>query len=137
MGASYVLGRREGRFGGPEKPLSARGLKGYLAYWCREVARFIVNAPAKKTLNVKGISEGTWIMPEDVVLALQEMGCLETRKTASGSLIVNKAKVRDWAAKHKVVLAPVVDVEAFFEEETSEESEEEEGSESEGGSQSN
>lgn len=134
MGASYVLGRREGRFGGPEKPLSARGLKGYLAYWCREVARFIVEAPAKKTTNVKSISEGTWIMPEDVVMALQEMDCLETRKTASGSLIVNKVKVRDWAVKRKVVLAPVVDVEAFFEE-TSEgsgdEGESESGEESE------
>lgn len=120
MGASYVLGRREGRFGGPEKPLSAKGLKGYLAYWCREVARFIVDAPGKKTVSVKTISDGTWIMPEDVVMALKEMDCLETRKTASGSLVVNKSRVREWATKHKVVLAPVVDVEAFIEESESE-----------------
>jgi hypothetical protein len=118
MGASYVLGRREGRFGGPEKPLSAKGLKGYLAYWCREVARFIVAAPAKKTVSVKSISDATWIMPEDVVMALKEMGCAEGRKTASGSLVVNKARVREWAQEHKVVLAPVVDVEAFVEEES-------------------
>jgi hypothetical protein len=119
MGASYVLGRREGRFGGPEKPLSAKGLKGYLAYWCREVARFIVEeAPAKKTVSVKSISDATWIMPEDVVMALKEMGCAEGRKTASGSLVVNKARVREWALEHKVLLAPVVDVEAFVEEES-------------------
>jgi len=119
MGASYVLGRREGRFGGPEKPLSAKGLKGYLAYWCREVARFIVEeAPAKKTLGVKSISDATWIMPEDVVMALKEMGCAEGRKTAGGSLVVNKARVRDWARERGVSLAPVVDVEAFVEEES-------------------
>jgi hypothetical protein len=118
MGASYVLGRREGRFGGPEKPLSAKGLKGYLAYWCREVARFIVEAPGKKTVSVKSISDATWIMPEDVVMALKEMGCAEGRKTASGNLVVNKARVREWAQEHKVLLAPVVDVEAFVEEES-------------------
>lgn len=122
IGASYVLGRREGRFGGPEKPLSARGLKGYVAYWCREVARFIVEAPGKKTVSVKSISDATWIMPEDVVVALQEMGCVEARKTGSGSLVVNKARVREWAEKYKIALVPVVDVEAFVEEE--EESEE-------------
>jgi hypothetical protein len=132
MGASYVLGRREGRFGGPEKPLSAKGLKGYLAYWCREVARFIVEAPAKKTVSVKSISDATWIMPEDVVMALKEMGCAEGRKTASGSLVVNKARVREWAQEHKVLLAPVVDVEAFVEEE-SELSDVEESSEGEEG----
>ena len=130
MGASYVLGRREGRFGGPEKPLSAKGLKGYLAYWCREVARFIVEAPGKKTVSVKTISEGTWIMPEDVVAALKEMGCLETRKTASGNLVVNKSKVIKWADEHRVLLKPVVDVDAFVEEE-SELSEVEESSEGE------
>lgn len=118
MGASYVLGRREGRFGGPEKPLSAKGLKGYLAYWCREVARFIVGAPGKKTVSVKSVSEGTWIMPEDVVAALKEMGCLEGRKTASGNLVVNKSKVVKWAEEHRVMLRPVVDVDAFIEEES-------------------
>ena len=130
IASSYVLGRREGRFGGPEKPLSAKGLKGYLAYWCREVARFIVEAPSKKTVSVKSISEGTWIMPEDVVAALKEMGCLEGRKTASGNLVVNKSKVIKWAEEHRVVLRPVVDVEAFVEEE-SELSEVEDSSEAE------
>jgi GNAT superfamily N-acetyltransferase len=131
MGASYVLGRREGRFGGPEKPLSAKGLKGYLAYWCREVARFIVDSPGKKTVSIKTVSDGTWIMPEDVVVALKEMGCLEARKTASGSLVVNKSRVREWAEKHRILLAPVVDVEAFVEAEESELSDVEESSEGE------
>ncbi|KAM0719319.1 hypothetical protein Q7P37_005224 [Cladosporium fusiforme] len=109
---------------------SARGLKGYVAYWCREVARYIVEAPGKKTVSVKSISDATWIMPEDVVMALQEMGCLEDRKTASGSLVVNKARVREWAEKKKATLEPVVDVDAFIEEE-SEETDEDEASESE------
>ena len=51
-------------------------------------------------------------------MALKEMGCAEGRKTASGNLVVNKARVREWAQEHKVLLAPVVDVEAFVEEES-------------------
>ena len=92
------------------------------------MAWFIVEAPGKKTVSVKTISDGTWIMPEDVVAALKEMGCLETRKTASGSLVVNKGRVREWADKNKVILAPVVDVDAFVEEEQSELSDVEESS---------
>ena len=60
---------------------------------------------------------------------LKEMGCLEARKTASGSLVVNKGRVREWAEKHKVMLVPVVDVDAFVEEEESELSDVEESSE--------
>lgn len=124
MGASYVLGKREGRFGGPERPLSAMGKKGYTTYWCGEVARFILACPKQKTVNIKDVSEETWILPEDVMAALKEMDVLETRKTASGSIVVNKSKVRSWAEKSKVNMAPVVDVEAFVEDEKSELSEE-------------
>jgi hypothetical protein len=93
------------------------------------VARFIIEAPGKKTVSVKTISDGTWIMPEDVVAALKEMGCSEARKTASGSLVVNKGRVREWADKHRVRLVPVVDVDAFVEEDESELSDVEESSE--------
>ena len=58
-------------------------------------------------------------MAEDVVAALKEMDVLENRKTASGSIVVNKCKVRAWAEKNNVSLKPVVDVEAFVEEEGS------------------
>jgi hypothetical protein len=75
-------------------------------------------------------------MPEDVVVALKEMDCLEARKTASGSLVVNKGRVKEWADKHRVLLAPVVDVDAFVEEEESELSDVEESSEGEGAEES-
>lgn len=119
MGASYVLGKREGRFGGPERPLSTLGRKGYINYWCGEVARYILGCSKQKTVRIKEVSEETWIMAEDVVAALKEMDVLENRKTASGSIVVNKSKVRAWAEKYKVSLEPVVDVEAFVEEEGS------------------
>ncbi|KXT04036.1 hypothetical protein AC578_4945 [Pseudocercospora eumusae] len=118
IGASYVLGRKEGRFGGPERPLSVPGKKGYVSYWSAEIARCLLSQPNRKALGVKEISELTWIMPEDVVVALKEMDVLEKRKTASGNIVLNKNKIRSWVEKGKVRLDPVVDVEAFIEDES-------------------
>ena len=120
MSSSYVLGRREGRFGGPERPLSALGRKSYVRFWCGEVARCILSGGTKRTLGVKEISDETWILPEDVVLALKEMDVLETRKTASGSIVVNKRRVREWVERNKISLEPVVDADGFVEEESEE-----------------
>ncbi|KAK6430567.1 SAS complex subunit [Oleoguttula sp. CCFEE 5521] len=119
IAASYVLGRHEGRFGGPEKPLSAPGRKAYLAYWCGEVAREVLGAPGKKTIGVRDVSKTCWILGEDVVAALREMGITESRKTAGGNLVVNKSRVRAWAEKHSVSLTPIVDAEAFLLDEAS------------------
>jgi hypothetical protein len=125
IGASYVLGKREGRFGGPERPLSVPGRKGYITYWCGEVARCILQQPRQKTMTVKDVSEETWIMAEDVVLALKEMDVVEKRKTASGCVVVNKSRVRAWAEMNVVNLEPVVDVDAFVDEEGSDATSEE------------
>lgn len=126
IAASYELGKREGRFGGPEKPLSTLGRKGYISFWCGEVYRHLLQAPLKRTVTVKDISEGTYIMQEDIVAALKEMDVLENRKMASGSVVVNKSKLRAWAEKHGVSKEPIVDAEAFVEGEEEEEEEESE-----------
>ncbi|KAI7090556.1 hypothetical protein KC356_g1462 [Hortaea werneckii] len=121
IAASYVLGRREGRFGGPEKPLSQLGRKGYIVYWCGEVYRYLMSCHLKKTVTIKEISEETYIMQEDVVAALREMDVVESRKTASGSVVVNKAKLRAWAEKMGVSTEPLIDENAFVQDEESEE----------------
>ncbi|KAK4574088.1 SAS complex subunit [Recurvomyces mirabilis] len=130
IAASYELGRREGRFGGPERPLSALGRKGYVAFWCAEVYRFLVAAPGKRSVSVKEISEATFIMLEDVVVALREMDVLEGRKTAGGSVVVHKGRLRAWAERNRVGKEALVDGEAFVVEES--EGEEEGGSEEDG-----
>lgn len=125
IAASYELGKREGRFGGPERPLSAMGMKGYLWFWSGEAARCIMGMPGKRTMGVKEISDATWILPDDVVGALKEMNVVETRKTASGNVVVSKSKVKAWVEKHGVSLVPLIDVEAFVDAEEEEEEEEE------------
>ncbi|KAK5124423.1 hypothetical protein LTR85_001640 [Meristemomyces frigidus] len=129
IAASYELGKREQRFGGPERPLSALGRKGYVSFWCGEVYRCLLASPLKRTVTVKDISEETYILQEDVVAALKEMDVLEKRKTASGSVVVNKSKLRAWAEKNGVSREPIVDVDAFVEKEEEEDEDDEEESE--------
>ena len=119
IGASYVLGKKEGRFGGPERPLSDLGRKGYIAYWAGEIVRFILNQPKQRAVSIKELSDETWILPEDVIAALKEMNVLEKRKTASGNIVINKGKVRTWAEKARVSMEPVVDIDSFLPEATS------------------
>lgn len=124
IAASYQLGKREGRFGGPERPLSILGRRGYIVFWCGEVARYVMKAPLKKTVTIKDISDDTYILQEDVVAALKEMDVLEKRKTATGNVVLNKSKVRDWAEKHGLSEKPLIDIEAFVEEEEYDEDDE-------------
>jgi hypothetical protein len=42
MGISYEISRREGLLGGPEKPISELGRKGYKRYWAGEICRWIL-----------------------------------------------------------------------------------------------
>ncbi|KAK5137139.1 hypothetical protein LTR08_000644 [Meristemomyces frigidus] len=151
IAASYELGRREKRFGGPERPLSELGRKGYISYWSGEVYRCLVASPLERELTVKDISDETYILQEDVVAALREMDVLEkdevetdgaeteaveaegsvtsaqeTRKAANTVVVLNKRKLRAWAASNRVSAEPIIDVDAFVEDESDEEEEESE-----------
>ena len=82
MGISYEISRREGVIGGPEKPISDLGKKGYKRFWAGEVARWILNQDASNpseevVLDVRECSKATWIAPEDCLVVLREMGVAE------------------------------------------------------------
>jgi len=62
---------------------------------------------------VNSISESTYLLPEDVVIALKEMNVLNSKKRADGTVLVSKAKVREWAITNNVDLTPVVDPSAL------------------------
>lgn len=93
MGVSYEISRREGLLGGPEKPISDLGKKGYKRFWAGEVARWILSLPPSPAgpagpsttagdgedtvVDVDECSQATWIAPEDCLLVLREMGVVE------------------------------------------------------------
>lgn len=115
MGVSYELSRSEGRIGGPEKPLSELGRRGYLRFWSARVARSILAAPVKKVVTVKWISENAFMLPDDVTAALKEMNVLNVKRKVDGTAVVNKAKVREWAKGNgvDVHLTPFVNADGF------------------------
>lgn len=87
-------------------------------------------APGKKTITVKKISDDTYILPDDIITTLKEMGILEQRKKGNAKTVINKANARAWAQGHRVSLLSPVDMEAFTIREDSvgdEEEEDEEG----------
>jgi hypothetical protein len=129
MAVSYELSKREGRLGGPEKPLSELGRRAYIHFWASTIVRYIIAAPAKKAITVKKISDDTYIIPDDIITTLKEMGILEQRKKGNAKTVINKANARAWAQGHRVSLLSPVDMEAFTirEDSVGDEEEDEEG----------
>lgn len=93
MGISYEISRREGLLGGPEKPISDLGKKGYKRFWAGEVARWLLSQGAaasgqerkeeeeETVVDLEHCSQSTWIAPEDCLLVLREMGVAEEAGT--------------------------------------------------------
>ncbi|PHH76066.1 hypothetical protein CDD82_4154 [Ophiocordyceps australis] len=82
MGASYEISRREGIMGGPEKPISDLGKKGYKRYWAGEIARWLLSceqggAQDETIIDVNDISQGTWISPDDCLWVLRDMDAVQ------------------------------------------------------------
>lgn len=123
MGVSYELSRRDGRIGGPEKPLSELGRRGYLAFWQARIASEVLSMKSKTNIEIQELSQRCSMAIEDVVASLREMSVCETKK--GGDVNVSKARVREWATRTKINLNPPVDEDAFIEREWSEEVEEE------------
>ena len=124
MGVSYAIAKREGIMGGPEKPISDLGKKGYKRYWGAEIARWLLGVrdtdrkKGKGMVDVERISKETWIAPDDCLSVLREMGVVEKAGRGKGTVErvrINKVKVREWVAKERLGLDRVVDDEGFVE----------------------
>ena len=116
MGVSYELSKREGHIGGPEKPLSELGRKGYLRFWEARVAKAILRTRNKSNTTVAEVAEGCWMLVDDVMVALKDMGILALRKKGHGSVSVSKSKVRKWAENNNTHLSAPIDEECFLDE---------------------
>ncbi|PBP25990.1 MOZ/SAS family protein [Diplocarpon rosae] len=157
MGVSYAIARREGIMGGPEKPISELGMKGYKRYWSAEVARWLLGRPEarqgkkgkREEVSVEVCSRETWIAADDCLGVLRDMGIVERvgREKNSESeeggpkekekevirVRFDKADVRQWCERMGIKLERVVSEDGFRPgyagQEDSEEEEAEEGQE--------
>ncbi|GAB7344418.1 hypothetical protein MBLNU457_2269t2 [Dothideomycetes sp. NU457] len=119
MGVSYELSRREGRLGGPEKPLSSLGKKAYQAYWSAAIARCLLNSKSGR-ISIAEIVQDTYLMPEDVIYALKEMNVVDTSPstdtdTETDTVTVDRARVEAWVRDNKASLTPDVKADGFLE----------------------
>ena len=74
-----------------------------------------MSAPARSKSSIKRVSEDTFILPEDIIMALKEMNVLSGKTRADGTVLVNQAAVRDWARMHGLDVVPVIDLDGFVE----------------------
>ena len=113
MGVSYELSRREGRIGGPEKPLSEMGRRSYVRFWQARVAREVLGLRNKSSASVEEIASTCAMQIDDTIAALKEMGVCEVRKKGDG-VSISKSRVREWSQRNRVDLSPPVDEECFL-----------------------
>lgn len=86
---SYCLSRREGRLGGPERPLSDAGLAGYLRYWTGAVLGVLRRCweERRPALAVQDICLATGMVVDDVLLVLRRIDALHER--ARGQYVID------------------------------------------------
>ncbi|XP_036382225.1 histone acetyltransferase KAT6A isoform X2 [Megalops cyprinoides] len=75
---SYLLSKREGQPGSPEKPLSDLGRLSYMAYW-RSVVLECLHEVRDRQLTIRRLSKITGICPQDITTTLHHLNMLEQR----------------------------------------------------------
>ncbi|KAG8434957.1 hypothetical protein GDO86_013065 [Hymenochirus boettgeri] len=73
---SYLLSRREGQAGSPEKPLSDLGRLTYLSYW-KSVIIGCLSSHTEKQVSIKGLSRATGMCPHDIANTLQNLNMMD------------------------------------------------------------
>lgn len=74
----YLLSKREGQPGSPEKPLSDLGRLSYMAYW-RSVVVECLHELSDQQLTIRHLSKITGICPQDITSTLLHLNMLEQR----------------------------------------------------------
>jgi hypothetical protein len=124
ISVSYEISRREEIMGGPEKPISDLGRRGYLMFWSSEIARYILSLKDTDRKKGKGmvtldqISKDTWICADDCLAALRDMGVAVSAGRGKGEVQrvrVDKENIRQWAKENGVGLGAVTDSAGFLE----------------------
>ncbi|KAJ3336041.1 hypothetical protein HDU93_003827 [Gonapodya sp. JEL0774] len=72
---SYLLGRKEGKLGTPEKPLSDLGLLSYRNYWRNAVIEELYRM-REAEISIAELSARTSMTHDDVIATLQSLGML-------------------------------------------------------------
>jgi hypothetical protein len=123
IAVSYEISRREQIMGGPEKPISDLGKRGYLRFWSAEIARYLLTVKetdkkkGKGMVSMEQISKETWICVDDCLAALRFMSVAVAALKGKGEIsrvMIDKETIRTWAKENNISLEPIIDVSGFL-----------------------
>ncbi|GAV47115.1 hypothetical protein ZYGR_0E01300 [Zygosaccharomyces rouxii] len=109
MEFSYLLSRREFKWGTPEKPLSDLGLLSYRNYWKVKCAQVLVDLKillqnsdfSNLQISLEEMSNLTGMIPTDVVFGLEQLKVL-VRRTKSDGKVQYAIKIDSWQRIEKI-----------------------------------
>ncbi|KAF5153439.1 MOZ/SAS family protein [Theileria parva strain Muguga] len=97
---SYLLSKKEGKTGTPERPLSDLGKASYMSYWS-EVLLEILFDPKHENLTIQDLSQMTAFEPNDIISCLEELGILHTLSNGNSVITILPEKKRELLSKSR------------------------------------
>ncbi|EDO07439.1 histone acetyltransferase MOZ/SAS family protein [Babesia bovis T2Bo] len=97
---SYLLSRKEGRTGTPERPLSDLGRASYMSYWS-EVLLEILFDPRYENVTIEMLSHMTCFEPNDIIMCLEELGLLHTLSNGRSVITILPEKKEELQSKSR------------------------------------
>ncbi|KAJ2887557.1 Histone acetyltransferase [Coemansia asiatica] len=94
---SYLLSKKEGVPGSPEKPLSDFGLLSYRSYWRRSIYEILLEQGVDR-ISIEDISVRTGMTVDDIISTLQTDGMLQRLPYGLGGyqLVVDVEKTKEY-----------------------------------------
>jgi histone acetyltransferase HTATIP len=88
---SYLLSKKEGKLGSPEKPLSDLGLLGYRAYWQEIIVELLMDGRVEA--NIEELGAATAMTTNDVLHTLQNLNMLRYTQKNQHVVVLTDAVV--------------------------------------------
>ncbi|XP_067932169.1 histone acetyltransferase KAT6B-like isoform X1 [Watersipora subatra] len=98
---SYLLSRKEGNPGSPEKPLSELGKISYKSYWKWSLMRHLDSHKSDSDLTIKSISVDTGMCAHDIASTLQELHMIDVNTAGEVIICLNLKVIAEHMAKLK------------------------------------
>ncbi|KAI7900889.1 acyl-CoA N-acyltransferase [Cokeromyces recurvatus] len=100
---SYLLSKREGKIGSPEKPLSYLGLLSYQKYWIWAIKRELEE---RQEITLEELSKNTSITIKDIISTLKGQNMLQKLKNGKHEIIFNKSLSTATHHSNTILLEP-------------------------------
>ncbi|KAI9252792.1 acyl-CoA N-acyltransferase [Helicostylum pulchrum] len=88
---SYLLSKKEGKIGSPEKPLSDLGLLSYRKYWLNMIQQELEK---RETITLQELSKTTCITINDIVTTLEYNQLLKQKEEGQYDIIIGQDNIK-------------------------------------------